>query len=296
MAWSPRRRPTQVASPRVLDGSPCIVCGNPVRARIATWSARCPQCGSWLSDLPVGGAEVESETRVAGYEQLRRANARLVLDRVGVFKSLDGARLLDIGSAYGWFLEEAAARGASPVGIEPDAQVASHARHQTLVGRFPDVLDAGEGFDVIAFNDVLEHIPDLPGALDACVRHLRPGGLLSVNIPTADGLAFRAACVLARAGITGPYRRLWQQGLASPHLHYLTTRGLEDVIRKSQLTIRAKNALPGITREGLWARVHTVRRTSPASAIGFGALYAAAGVLNMPGASDIVHVIAERTA
>jgi SAM-dependent methyltransferase len=248
-----------------------------------------------VSDLPVGGSEVESPTRVAGIEQLRRENARTVLDRLALIRSLRGLRVLDVGSAYGWFLEEAEARGAVVFGIEPDATVARHSRSGVRVGLFPDVLSEGEAFDVIAFNDVLEHIPDVPGALDACARHLTPGGLLSVNIPTADGLGFRISCLLARAGISGPYRRFWQQGLPSPHLHYLTTTGLERLIAGRGVALCRTAPLSAIRREGLWARIHTIRRPSPASIAGFVSLYFAAGVLNRPQASDIVHVIAERS-
>ncbi len=278
----------------MLDGSPCIVCKGARRVRVASWSARCERCGSWASDLPVGGSEVESETRVAGYEELRRANSREVLTRLERVRPMRGARLLDVGSAYGWFLEEATRVGASATGIEPDEKVAARSYGDVRVGRFPDAI-ASEGlFDVIAFNDVLEHIPDARGALERSREHLHVGGLLSVNIPTADGIAFRTACALARVNVTGPYRRLWQYGLASPHLHYFSTRGLLALIRECGMTVRLVDPLPGITRTGLWQRVHTVRRPSATSALSCASLYVAAGFLNRPGFGDIVHVIAER--
>lgn len=278
----------------MLDGSPCIVCGQPRRVRVANWSARCDGCGSWASDLPVGGAEVESETRIAGYEDLRRATSRAVLARLGELRDLRDATLLDVGSAYGWFLEEATLAGASATGIESDQSVAARSYGDVRVGRFPDVIDPGDRFDIIAFNDVLEHIPDVRDAIDVSREHLREEGLLSVNIPTADGIAFRTAAKVARVGVTGPYERLWQYGLASPHLHYLSTGGVVALLRGSGMKVRLVAQLPSITRTGLWQRVHTVRRPSPASTVGFAALYTATGLLNRPGLGDIVHVIAER--
>ncbi len=265
-----------------------------MRLRVASWSARCEGCGSWASDLPVGGAEVESPTRVAGYEELRRANSREVLERLDRLRSLREARLLDVGSAYGWFLEEAALAGAHATGIEPDENVASHSLGDVRVGRFPEAIDPGDSFDVIAFNDVLEHIPDVRGALETSQQHLRVGGLLSLNIPTADGIAFKIAAALARGGIVGPYRRLWQHGLASPHLHYFSTQALLKLVSESGLVVRHIEPLPAIARTGLWQRVHTVGRPSPASVTAFVGLYAAAGFLNRPGNGDIVHLIAER--
>ena len=178
--------------------------------------------------------------------------------------------------------------------IERSERVAARSVGEVRVGRFPEVVSLEERFDIITFNDVLEHIPDARGALEACRRHLRPRGLLSVNIPTADGLAFRVARGLAAVGFSGPYRRLWQHGLASPHLHYFSTDALLELIRSCGLRVRTIRPLPAVTRTGLWHRVHTVRRPSPTSVPGFACLYAAADLLNRPNFSDIVHVIAER--
>ncbi|MCW3028964.1 MAG: methyltransferase [Solirubrobacterales bacterium] len=231
---------------------------------------------------------------MAGYELLRRENARVVLDRIANLRPVSGARVLDVGSAYGWFLEEAERAGASSVGIEPDERVAARSYGEVRIGRFPDALVADECFDVIAFNDVLEHIPDVRGALEACRASLRPGGLLSVNIPTADGLAFRAAEVLARFGVRGPYERLWQRGLASPHLHYFSTAALVNLLGSCGIRVRRVDQLSAIGRDGLWQRLHTVRPVGPTSLVSYACLYAAAGLLNRPGCSDIVHVIGER--
>jgi hypothetical protein len=116
-----------------------------------------------------------------------------------------------------------------------------------------------------------------------------------VNIPTADGLAFRMACGLAHLRIYGPYRRLWQHGLPSPHQHYFSTHALVHLIGRHGFTVRNVREMRAVTREGLWQRVHTVRRMSPASILSFAFLYIAAGLLSRRGASDIVHVVAQRT-
>lgn len=242
----------------------------------------------------MGGAEVETDTRIAGYEDLRRMNFRVILDRLASVRSLEGARVLDVGSAYGWFLEEATRAGAVAVGIEPDKRVAARSAGEVRTDRFPDALLPEEQFDVITFNDVLEHIPDVRGALAACHRHLRPGGLLSVNIPVADGLAFRVARVLTCVNVNGPYLRLWQYDLASPHLHYFTRSALVELIDSCDMRVCAVRGLPAMMRKGLWQRVHTIRRPSPASIVSFTSLYVAAGILNSPQLGDIVHVIAVR--
>jgi len=194
-----------------LGGQPCVVCAAPVRPAITEWAARCPDCGTWTSSLEpqinsanehaTSGTEIDTEARIAGLERLRRENFRDVLDRVDALVPLAGARLLDVGSAHGWFLEEAAARGVRATGVEPEEDVAAGPIGRGLdvrSGFFPDVLDEDETFDIITFNDVLEHIPDARAVLTACAGALRPGGVLSVNIPNADGLGYRVAATAAR--------------------------------------------------------------------------------------------------
>lgn len=72
----------------------------------------------------------------------------------------------------------------------------------TLQAQMPDVtvvaadcqreLPYEDGyFDRVLAIHVLEHLPDLPGALDEVHRVLRPGGRLAVAIPAEGGLAHR---------------------------------------------------------------------------------------------------------
>ena len=219
----------------------------------------------------------------------------MILRELHSLRPLQGTRILDVGSAYGWFLEEAIAAGAIAVGIEPDARVASHSTEDVRVGVFPAVLSAEERFDIIAFNDVLEHLPDPPGAISVCHEHLHPRGLLSINIPTADGVAFRLACGLAQAGIGSPYRRLWQYGLPSPHLHYFSTKALTTLVEDRGFRIIRIRPLYSLKRQGLWQRLRMVDRPGPVHMLAFVGMYVAANLLDAPGLNDIVHIIAERT-
>jgi SAM-dependent methyltransferase len=274
---------------------------------VTEWAARCPECGAWGSSLEpeinarnthvTTATEIDTTARVAGLERLRRENFRQVLDRIATLMPLAGARLLDVGSAHGWFLEEAAARGAEATGVEPEEDVAADALRRGLDvrrGYFPDVVGESERFDVVAFNDVLEHIPDARGTLEACARVLRPGGILSVNIPNADGLGYRVAGGAARLGVRGPFERFWQHGLPSPHCHYFTRASLTRLVAGSGFEVEEVEALSAISRQGLWNRVHTFRSTSPASVASFAALWAAAPVLNRPSNSDIVLLLGRR--
>jgi len=292
-----------------LAGRRCLVCGAPLRVSTIEWAARCPECGTWGSSLEPAinkqtthattDTEIDTTARVIGLEQLRRENFRCVLDRLGTLMPLEGARLLDVGSAHGWFLEEAAARGAQAIGVEPDDDVAAAPLARGLdvrVGYFPDVVERTESFDVITFNDVLEHIPNARETLAACAGVLRPGGVISINIPSADGLGYRVASTAARLGMQGPFERFWQHGLPSPHCHYFTRASLARLLSDSGFAVEGVDALSAITREGLWERVHTFRKTSPASVASFAALWAAAPILNRPRNCDIVLALARAPA
>ncbi len=284
-----------------------MVCGVSVVPKVQPWTARCPSCGTWTSDLAVeinqhnrhidSAVEIDTDARVVGLEALRKRNFTDILDGIEALRPLGDARLLDVGSAHGWFLDAALERGCTVTGAEPEAAVAAEPLARGLdvrVGYFPDVVRAGEQFDVITFNDVLEHIPDAGATVEACLEHLAPGGVLSINIPNADGLGYHAASALARVGVTGPYRRFWQQGLPSPHQHYFPRAALARLVTECGFEVRGLTPLTSILRDGLWERVHTFRRVSPASVASFIALFAAAPMLNRPSRSDIVLLLAQR--
>jgi hypothetical protein len=103
--------------------APCVA--THCEPALHEWSLYCASCGSWASTLPLGDHEVESDTRIAGFERLRRENFRVILERLARFRTIQAAELLDVGSAYGWFLDEAERLGATASGIEPDERVAA---------------------------------------------------------------------------------------------------------------------------------------------------------------------------
>jgi SAM-dependent methyltransferase len=250
---------------------PCDVCGGELAPYRHAWLRRCRQCRTLGSDLPVaipdqaGGSVLDEALRESGLDALRRINNVRLLDAVG--RQLPaGARLLDVGCGPGFLLQAAAARGFRVLGLEPDANVVPAAAALGEVvrhGYFPAALSADERFDVIVFNDVLEHIPALDAALAASAAHLNPGGLLLINCPDRRGLFFRVAAALDRLGLGGAYDRLWQRGLPSPHVWYLTPAALARAAGRHDLhadggLVRLKT----VALEGLWNRIRFVKGQS----------------------------------
>lgn len=233
---------------------------------ITGWVERCAACGYQRSTLRPGAG-----TGIDGLESLRRANFELILDRLEVIRPLRGARILEIGSAWGWFLEAATRRGAVAHGIEPEAanvELSRAAGHSVELGFFPsDLRDQGP-YDLIVFNDVFEHIPDPAGLGAELERRLAPGGLLVINLPSSDGTIYRIASMFRRLGFASPYERLWQKDFASPHVSYFNPASLRRMIEgHSRLAWQSTFALPSVVRDGLGERIRSSHRGALGSAI-----------------------------
>lgn len=278
----------------------CVVCGSPIHRAVVSWTSRCGSCGTWSSTLRPAINErtlevIDHQARVAGLRELRRVNSQAVLDRIETKRALDGSRLLDVGCSDGWFLQDAADRGALTLGLDPDEAIAAHAQSRGLqvrIGCFPGALDPSEQFDIITFNDVLEHLPNVRAALRACFAHLTPGGLLSVNVPTSDGLGYRTAAALARIGIQGPYARFWQAGLPSPHTYYFPRAALRHLVEEAGFVVEGERPLFAVSSTGLWHRVHVLQKPSLGTIAAYATLRVLAPILNSPSVSDIIHVLA----
>jgi hypothetical protein len=279
---------------------PCQVCGHALKAGLASWHFVCPRCGYEASTLgQTVGAEADAvpmdeDRRAVGLEDLRRHNFRRLLD--AVTRYVPGGSLLDVGSAHGWFLEIAAA-SYNVTGIEPDGAVVDR---QTDLGRdvirgyFPVDVEPSLRFDVITFNDVLEHIPNLRGTLDACHAGLNADGVVMLNLPSRTGAIYRASKLLWRMGVRGPFARMWQKGLPSPHLHYLGPENLRTLLDTCAFDVLETGTLAAVGIRGLRERIAFA---GTVGAIGRWVVLAgvvAAMPLLRALPSDIVYVIARR--
>jgi SAM-dependent methyltransferase len=219
-----------------------------------SWLNVCEACGFMSSTLQPGPG-----TGLVGLENLRRANIRATLDRLEQLGPLRGLRVLDVGCANGWFLEAAKARGAHVHGIEPQDSHVAVARSAGLTvdhGFFPRDLQNTGPFDVIAFNDVFEHLPAPDQAIGDVERLLKPGGLAVINLPSSDGFLFRISRVLDALGMSGTHDRLWQKGMTSPHISYFSPATLQRLVERNS-GLRRVDAFPltSFRRDGLWDRI-----------------------------------------
>ncbi len=111
---------------------------------------------------------------------------------VAPFVPRDARSVLDVGCSSGAFsgtLRDVLGPRVRLVGIEAVPEAAERARtmgsfDEVLTGYFPDVLPSGgEVFDLICFNDVLEHVVDPWQMLRDTRTHLAAGGHVLATIP-----------------------------------------------------------------------------------------------------------------
>jgi len=181
---------------------------------------QCARCGLGRADTrgfdprAYYTGEYFSGARCDGYSDypaaepvLRREFAR----SVELIREYRGeGRLLDLGCAYGFFLQEAAPYY-DVAGIELAEEAAAYCRRSGLnvlsgVADDTNMTRIGE-VDVITLFDVIEHLPQPRDTLALCCRHLRPGGIIMLT--TGDFASPVARLAGARWRLMTPPQHLW---------------------------------------------------------------------------------------
>ena len=131
-------------------------------------------------------------------------------ESTGIILSMipQGARVLDVGCGTGSVSTLVRdLRGATVVGIEPNADRARHAVEahglHVIHGVYaPDVAERFGPFDVVLFADVLEHLVDPAEALRQVRPALAPGGRVVASIPNVAHWSVRVDLLRGRFDYT----------------------------------------------------------------------------------------------
>ena len=253
--------------------SECLACGATQFARKHLLPGlevdRCVGCGLLMSDIrnknPINYAQIDDEAYANSIGVVRRRQAEDIL-------RIAGARVvkgdwLDIGCGYGFLLDAARRAGFRVSGIEPNPKAAEHARR--LVGdvvRQGQLADLDAPADVISTLDVIEHIPPhaLPTFAHAVRRHLRPGGIWIIKVPSNEGLFFRSAHALRLSPVI---RRLWQFDFEYTHTVYFNQRTLSAFLARQGFEVVAHEYLSDVPTDTAVARMRMDGKTSHALAL-----------------------------
>jgi 2-polyprenyl-3-methyl-5-hydroxy-6-metoxy-1,4-benzoquinol methylase len=225
------------------DGRTCPACGGErfrrrdVLAGLTTHA--CVGCGLLLSTIARTGGTVSEFALVDEASYLRSVGGVRRRQAVRILSLLQphvaaGARVLDVGCSFGFFLLEARLAGFDVHGIEPDPQAYEAARAALGEGVVqPGLLDAETASpgsaDVLCTLDVIEHIPpeEHAGFASRVAETLAPDGIWVIKVPTTEGLYYRVSDILARAGAGASLvTRLWQTRYEFPHLVYFDRSNL----------------------------------------------------------------------
>jgi 2-polyprenyl-3-methyl-5-hydroxy-6-metoxy-1,4-benzoquinol methylase len=156
----------------------------------------------------------------------------VILARLGEGR---GRKALDVGAADGFLSERLTAQGWSVTALERDPALAARAH-----GRCKEVVVADleaappllhGPFEAIVYGDVLEHLSDPRGALEALDRTLAPGGTVIVSVPNVAHLWVRLSLLLGRFDYA-------DRGILDrTHLRFFTRRTLVAFLREAGLEV-----------------------------------------------------------
>ena len=130
-----------------------------------------------------------------------------------------GARVLDIGTAGGAFLDAAKRFGYKAVGLEPSAYLVKQGKERGLdmeQGTIDNHTLEKASFDMVCLWDVLEHVTDPKEALSKIKDLLKPDGILLINYPD---IGTRMAKMAGR--------RFWW--ILSSHLQHFTRDSMRQI-------------------------------------------------------------------
>ncbi len=210
---------------RYLERATCFRCGcgghevyrlDPFRV------VRCRECRQVFVDprlneegrLALYGAPEYFDDGVYGSPTAMRLQQIWSRGRLDLIDAALGGRsdplVYEIGCAYGEFLAAAAARGFTVAGLE-FSPVAARTASRRLgvdidVGEVVD-LDRRVNADVVAFWDVIEHVPDPGDFLDSARDLVRPGGVMALSCPYVDSIPARL--LGARWWSLKPHKHIW---------------------------------------------------------------------------------------
>ena len=250
----------------------CALCGALERRHVLDKDgypiARCRSCGLVQVDVELGRDELEAiygedffteeelfHDYVAQREIRLESGASLAAVLAGL---VPGGRLLDVGSAAGFFLE-AASKHFEVTGVEFSAFAAEYARrefgHRVMTGDVTEAGLEGERFDVVTMWATIEHMADPLAAVERVASLTRPGGLF----------------VLSTGDVTGPLARLdlydWNLMLPPYHLFFFSPKTIDLLLRKSGFRLR-RITYDGVVAESGPLGTHTARHLATAAGLG----------------------------
>jgi len=189
----------------------------------------CDNCGliyenpRFTEDVIVQAYKSSKEAGHDSQHAMRVASFHWALKRHARFLPPKGARVLDVGTAGGAYLDAAVRFGYDAFGLEPSLDLVQRGKKRGLQIEQGTINNHGfepESFDMVSFWDVIEHIPNPRAALRETKKLLKPNGILLLNYPDIGTW---------QAKLAG--RRFWW--ILSVHLQHFTPKTIATLCRVS---------------------------------------------------------------
>lgn len=228
----------------------CLVCGAAYHASRLAGLVECEGCGFVSADTNLSETELKAlydkeyfyggeYLDYAEEEKSLRENFRSRIATLAeVVPDLSQRDFLEIGCAFGFFLDEIRSSVRSVAGIDLSAFAVSQARERFQVdareGSYLDTDFAGK-YGAIAMWDTIEHLarPDLFVAKASC--DLNRGGILALTTGDIDSL---------NARLRGSK---WRMIHPPTHLHYFSVRSIKRLLDRHGFdTVHVSH--PGVSR------------------------------------------------
>jgi 2-polyprenyl-3-methyl-5-hydroxy-6-metoxy-1,4-benzoquinol methylase len=202
-----------------LVAAACTLCGGaPTRPLFAVDGMRvveCARCGLrffdprpddealralYRGDYFANPSALAGAGPIYGYQDYLADRANIRHDFAGKVRRIGAlrprGRLLEVGAAYGFFLEPARAAGWRVAGLEPNPAAAAFARDalglDVRCATLEETALPAGAYDCVALFDVIEHLVDPRRALERLRGALAPGGLLVMSTIDVDSRVARA--------------------------------------------------------------------------------------------------------
>lgn len=124
-------------------------------------------------------------------EEILRINARHILSELPKFKDYQ-PRILDIGCAHGFLLDEARKLGWGTQGVEFSAEAVDYAVNKLNLniscGSITEKKFPENSFDIVTMIGVIEHLVNPAAVTGAINKILKPGGYLIITTINTKGL------------------------------------------------------------------------------------------------------------
>lgn len=242
---------TNTKSPRVSDTAErravnaCNLCGSTERQPFCPENGRglvqCSNCHLIFVGLRPDPQELyalygetyfhNDESGEVGYSNYIEDEHNIRLTTQGRLKFVERftthhERMLDVGCAMGFVMDEASQRGWQVDGLDVSefavGYVREHFGHNAFHGTLEEAPFADNAYDLVTMFDVIEHVPDPTANMQVIARLLKSGGIYELATPDVGSLPAR---------LTG--KRWIGYKMSDEHIYYFSVATLTRMLDKA---------------------------------------------------------------